>query len=68
VAEWLGSALQKLLLQFEPGRDLPIKPLILIYKGFFVPKALGIKFSYTVITALLELTKRILYYLNCDFY
>ena len=22
VAEWLGTALQKLLLQFEPGRDL----------------------------------------------
>jgi len=26
VAEWLGSALQKLLLQFEPGRDLEPSP------------------------------------------
>ena len=26
MAEWLGSALQKLLLQFEPGRDLEPSP------------------------------------------
>jgi hypothetical protein len=34
VAEWLGSALQKLLQRFESARDLKQKPLK--FQGFFL--------------------------------